>query len=98
MNNPAFMLDDDLDVRRADLVGYYHPREIVSDASLTLSRRRALLAYWLSDVNAVRGAPGLRRSTAGVTVSVDQLQAALCQLDQMSDSVPPPENAPALFA
>jgi hypothetical protein len=76
---------DELEVRRADLVGYFHPREIVADASLTVSRRRALLAHWLSDANAVRGAPGLRRSSAGVTVSVDELRAALCRLDEMTD-------------
>ena len=76
---------DDLEVRRGDLIGYYHPREIVADGSLTVARRRALLAHWLSDANAVRGAPALRGSGVGVTASVDDIQAALCQLDEMPD-------------
>lgn len=96
--NTAFNLDDELEVRRSDLIGYYHPREIVADASLTVSRRRALLAHWLSDANAVRGAPGLRRSSAGVTVSVDELRAALCRLDEMTDAIPELANSQSLGA
>jgi hypothetical protein len=59
----------DRPVTRLDLMGYYHPREIVADLSLTVARRRELVSFWLSDFNAVRGAPGLRRSGSGVTSS-----------------------------
>src|SRR5690606_1523884 len=86
---------DDIDdaedgVTRADLIGYYHPREIVADMSLAVSRRRELVSFWLSDFNAVRGAPGLRRSGGGVTATVDDLRAAMDELDAMADFVPPP--------
>lgn len=74
--------DDELDVQPGDLAGYFHPREIVADASLTVWRRRALLAHWLSDANAVLGMPGLRRSDAGVTTTVDDLTSALAELDE----------------
>jgi hypothetical protein len=82
-------LDAEDGVTRADLIGYYHPREIVADMSLTVGRRRELVSFWLSDFNAVRGAPGLRRSGAGVTATVDDLRAALADLDAMADFVPP---------
>jgi hypothetical protein len=72
---------DELNVSRSDLVGYFHPREIVADATLSVARKRALLAFWSSDFNAVRGVPALRRSGHGVTTTIDALKAALSQLD-----------------
>ena len=80
-------------VTRADLIGYFHPREIVADASLTVRRRRELVSFWLSDFNAVRGAPGLRRSGSGVTATVDDLRAAMAELDAMADFIPPIGNS-----
>ena len=73
--------DDELRVTRGDLVGYFHPREIVADDTLSTARKRALLAFWSSDVNAVRGAPAFRRSGHGVTTTIDELKTALSQLD-----------------
>ena len=84
----SFDTEDDGAVTRIDLMGYYHPREIVADMALTVSRRRELLAFWLSDFNAVRGAPALRRSGSGVTTTVAELRAALAQLDEMADFIP----------
>lgn len=72
---------DELNVTRSDLVGYFHPREIVADPTLSGARKRALLAFWSSDFNAVRGAPALRRSGHGVTTTIDDLKLALSQLD-----------------
>ncbi len=88
--NTGFQLDpsDVEEVVRSDLIGYYHPREIVADDSLSVARRRALLAHWLSDRNAVRGVPALRSTSTGVTASVDDLQAALCALDRVEEMVP----------
>ncbi|HEY0031693.1 MAG TPA: hypothetical protein VGB81_00355 [Devosia sp.] len=74
--------DDDLEITHADFVGYDHPQEIVADPHLTLGRKRAMLAHWLSDMNAVPGTPALRRSPCGVITEVDDLQAALNTLDQ----------------
>lgn len=77
---------DDLEITRADFMGYYHPRAIVADPLLTVGRKRALLARWLSDANAVSGAPAIRRSPAGVTTTVDHLRQAMDQLDEMGDA------------
>lgn len=69
-------------VGRSDLIGYFHPREIVADVSLSIGRRRALLAYWMSDVNAIPGAPWMRRS-GYVTTSLADLRKALTDLDEV---------------
>jgi hypothetical protein len=71
-------------VTRSDLVGYWRPRDIVEDPTLTLSRKRALLAHWASDIHAVDGSPALR-CACGVTVHIDLLFDALKQLDEMID-------------
>jgi hypothetical protein len=78
---------DDAEISRADFFGYFHPREIVADPELTVARKRALLARWLSDVNAVAGAPAIRRSPAGVTASVDDLRKSLDKLDEMVEAI-----------
>lgn len=80
--------DDELRVVPSDLVGYFHPREIVADARLSLARKRALLAFWSSDFNAVRGAPALRRSGRGVTTTIDALKSALSDLDAAHFAMP----------
>jgi hypothetical protein len=79
--------DDDLELTRADFIGYYHPREIVADPELTIARKRALLAHWLSDVNALPGTPHIRRSPAGVTTSVNEIRAGLDKLDEMVEAI-----------
>ena len=78
---------DDLEITRADFMGYCHPGEIVADPLLAVGRKRALLAHWISDIHAVRGTPALRRSPCGVTADVDDIQAALRQLDDMVEPV-----------
>ena len=76
---------DDMEITRGDFVGYFHPREIVADPELTVARKRAMIARWMSDINALPNFPAIRRSPAGVTVVVDELQYALEQLDEMVD-------------
>lgn len=78
--------DDDMDISRGDFVGYFHPREIVADPELTVARKRAMISRWMSDANALPNFPTIRRSPAGVTVVIDQLQYALEQLDEMVDA------------
>lgn len=78
---------DDLEVNQSDFVGYFHPREIVADPKLTVARKRALLSRWLSDANAIAGAQHIRRSPAGVTVSVDHLRRSLDKLDEMVEAI-----------
>lgn len=72
-------------VSDSDLIGFNRPRDIVHDPLLTLERKRQLLAYWGSDIHAVVGSPGLRAYAFGAAVSIDDIQAALCELDEMVD-------------
>lgn len=72
-------------VSDSDLLGFNRPSEIVHDPVLTLARKRQLLAYWASDIHAVAGAPGLRTYAFGPTVSIDEIQEALLELDEMVD-------------
>jgi len=78
---------DSSDISRIDFIGYHHPREIVADPELTVARKRALLARWLSDANALVGSPTIRRSPAGATASVDQLRQSLDKLDEMVEAI-----------
>ena len=60
------------------------PTATVRDAlgPLPVEDRRAALAAWLSDANAVPDSPGLRRIDGGAVVPVDELLAALRSLDE----------------
>lgn len=78
---------DQLQITRLDFVGYFHPREIVADPELTVARKRALLARWMSEANVVSGAPEIRRSPAGVTTTVEHLRQALAKLDEMVEAI-----------
>jgi hypothetical protein len=76
----------------SDLIGYLKPSEIVRDPILTLARKRQLLAYWASDIHAVRGAPALRSYLSGPAVTIDEIKAALVELDTMVDAAAIPAN------
>jgi len=79
-----FALDDTF-VSDSDLIGFRRPRDIVTDPVLTVARKRQLLAYWASDIHAVAGAPALRSIAFGPAVTIDDIQAALVELDDMID-------------
>jgi len=81
----AEAFDDLAFVSDSDLIGFRRPREVVHDPMLTLGRKRQLLAYWASDIHAVPGSPALRSYAFGPTVSIDDIQAALRELDDMVD-------------
>jgi len=70
----------DDEVSDSDFVGYFRATDILDDPALSPSRKRALLAHWASDINAVAGVPGLR-CVRGVTVSIDSILEALRELD-----------------
>jgi hypothetical protein len=68
---------------------YFHPMEIVRDPELSRKRKRALLADWASDRNAVESKPALRRNpVTGVQCTLAEIVAALRLLDD--DGTPPP--------
>lgn len=75
---------EDLEVTDMDLVGYDRASDIVADPSISPSRKRALLAYWASDLHAVAGSPSLR-CVGGVTNTIDSILDALCSLDAEID-------------
>jgi len=61
---------------------FEHPRDVVCHAGLTTAEKRAILASWASDASAIASCPSLR-SPAGLKkpVSIDEILAALCELD-----------------
>ena len=83
---PSDAFDEDAFVTDSDLIGFWKPSEIVHDPVLTLGRKRQLLAFWASDIHAVIGQPALRSYAHGPTVSIDDIQAALCELDTMVEA------------
>ena len=85
LNLSAKFAIDDPFVSDSDLIGFRGPKDIVTDPVLTVARKRQLLAYWASDIHAVAGSPGLRSFAFGPTVSIDDIQAALVELDAMVD-------------
>jgi hypothetical protein len=61
-----------------------HPRDVVAHSSLTISEKRAILASWASDASAIASCPALRAPAglkAPVTVTIDAILKALCELD-----------------
>ena len=61
---------------------YQSPAEVLTDPSLTLSERRAILSSWASDACAVESVPSLRRAPfAARPVTFDEVMDALIQLD-----------------
>lgn len=85
---------DELEVTESDLVSYFRASDILEDPSLSPSRKRALLAYWASDLHAVAGAPYLR-CVRGVTVTIDSIRDAMCSLDAEIDRAAMPDSAAA---
>ena len=62
---------------------FAHPRDVVSDPTLSLSEKRAILASWASDASAIASCPSLR-APAGLKapVTIDEILEALCALDE----------------
>lgn len=60
---------------------YGEPSEVVHDADLSLSEKRAILASWASDACAIEAAPELRKNPRGRVVSFDEIMDALKELD-----------------
>ena len=59
-----------------------HPKDILTDPSLSVSEKRAILASWASDASAIASCPALR-APAGLKapVTIDDILEALCELD-----------------
>lgn len=64
-----------------DCQPYGHPDEVLEDARLSTDEKRALLASWASDANAVPHLPMLRQLPDGSVVKVEDIFRALKALD-----------------
>jgi hypothetical protein len=82
-HNPKKAIQFDLDDLLHPAQAFDQPRDVVNDADLTLSEKRAILASWASDACAVEAAPALRHAPGGGRpVSVDEILEALQALDK----------------
>jgi len=74
----------DLDSLLHPAQAFAHPAEVVMDADLTLSEKRAILASWASDACAVEAVPALRRPPGSRPVRFDDIMDALRALDRQA--------------
>jgi hypothetical protein len=74
----------DLDSLLHPAQAFDHPSDVVNDADLTLSEKRAILASWASDACAVEATPGLRRPPGSAPVRFDEIMDALRELDRLA--------------
>jgi hypothetical protein len=71
-----------------------HPSDVLHNPRLGIEQKRALLASWASDANAVQHVPSLRQLPDGSIVKVDDILQALKTLDggnevRLGDGNPP---------
>ncbi|MER8466155.1 hypothetical protein [Mesorhizobium sp. M1396] len=78
---------------------FKHPEEVLSNDTLDLLEKRAILSSWASDACAVYSMPALRQPPgARQPVSFDQIMDALFKLDGDASAPPqPPGEFPHLF-
>jgi hypothetical protein len=66
---------------------FRHPDDVLSDNTLDVREKRAILSSWASDACAVESIPALRQLPgASSPVSFDVIMDALRQLDQSDDA------------
>jgi hypothetical protein len=71
-----------------------HPRDVLTDTTLSRAEKRAILASWASDAAAVTSCPSLRAIPgAKQAVSIDDILEALSALDHSPKN--PPGGKPA---
>jgi hypothetical protein len=67
-----------------------HPRDVVTDSTLSFSEKRAILASWASDATAIASCPSLRAPhSLKAPVHIDDIFEALCALDGNGPRNPP---------
>jgi hypothetical protein len=61
---------------------FEHPKDVLAHPWLSISEKRAILAFWASDASAITSCPALR-APAGLKapVRIDEILEALCELD-----------------
>ncbi|MEI9996896.1 MAG: hypothetical protein WDM91_20045 [Rhizomicrobium sp.] len=79
--------DDDLDRLLTPARYFSRPKDVLADATLSLSEKRAVLSSWASDACAVKCLQDLRLAPGGsVPVSFDAIVDALQRLDGLRDA------------
>jgi hypothetical protein len=65
------------------LIGYERPGDVLVDASISVSEKRAILSSWASDACAVDSCPPLRHPPFATSpVTFDEVMEALMSLDR----------------
>jgi hypothetical protein len=73
---------------------YDHPRDVVADPTISIGKKRAILASWASDAASVASNPALRELPGSHRmVTIDEVLEALSALDQGPKE--PPGGKPA---
>jgi hypothetical protein len=90
MTNPHSLHDDLCRTEHPDLVPEVlgGPDDVLDDPRLTRDEKRAVLASWASDANAVPHLPSLRQLPDGSIVRVHDILRALKALDGGAETVP----------
>ena len=73
-----------------------HPEDVLADQCLSDQDRRALLASWASDANAVTGVPWLRQLPSGSLVKLSEIFRALRALDALPEDSFGPSDTVAI--
>jgi hypothetical protein len=79
----------DIDTLLHPANAFARPMDIVNDADLTLTEKRAMLASWASDACAVEAMPALRHPPGTPPVHFDEIMDALKELDRIAGSIRP---------
>ncbi len=73
-----------------------HPDDVLNDPEMSKAEKRAILAFWASDANAMEDHPALRKLNNGAIIRVDDILRAMCSLDDDDDDPPPSPAAAAI--
>ena len=76
---------------------YDHPDELLEDHGVDRDAKRALLAAWASDRQAIEGVPTLREFESGAIVNLAYILRALKQLDRPTIVQSPPKPTRPAF-
>jgi hypothetical protein len=66
-----------------------HPRDVVTDPTISIGEKRAILASWASDAAAVASNPALRELPGSPSVTIDEILEALSALYPSPPKGPP---------
>ena len=78
-----------------DLNAILHPgsvfdtRDVVTDPTISIGEKRAILASWASDAAAVASNPALRQLSGSHPVTIDEILEALSAVDPSPPKGPP---------